>query len=142
MACSVLPDVHQTSTLTEAALLSGTPRKEHAKGARGGLLPTIGEFGLIVCKDLTSMLSMHRDAQAEVLAALREVYDGEYTRHVGTEGGRKLSWSGKVGLLAGCTETIDRPSWRHGRDGRAVHPVPARSTGPRAPVEARARRGG
>jgi hypothetical protein len=108
MACTVLPNVHQTSTLTAAALLSGTPKKERAKDARGGLLPTIGEFGLIVCKDLTSILSMRRDAQAEALGGLREVYDGEYTRHVGTDGGRKLSWSGKVGLLAGCTETIDR----------------------------------
>lgn len=50
---------------------------------------------------------MHRDQRAAVLAALREVYDGSWTRHVGTGGGRTLSWSGKVGLIAGCTPAID-----------------------------------
>ncbi len=45
-----------------------------------------------------------------MLAALREVYDGDWTRHVGTDGGRTLHWSGKVGLVAGCTPTIDRHS--------------------------------
>ncbi len=51
---------------------------------------------------------MNRDARAAVLAALREVYDGSWTRHVGTDGGRTLSWSGRVGLVAGVTPTIDR----------------------------------
>jgi hypothetical protein len=50
---------------------------------------------------------MHRDARAAVLSALREVYDGSWTRHVGTDGGRRLHWEGKVGMLAGCTPTID-----------------------------------
>src|SRR5262249_22743054 len=31
-----------------------------------------------------------------------------WTRHVGTDGGRTLHWTGKVGLVAGCTPTIDR----------------------------------
>lgn len=99
--------VHPTATLTVAALLSGTPKKEHENGAKGGLLRVIGDFGIIVLKDFTSVLSMHREARAEILAALREIYDGEWTRHVGTGGGRTLSWSGKVGLIAGCTGTID-----------------------------------
>ena len=104
---AALPDVHPTATLTEAALLSGTPKREHAAGSSGGLLRQIGDFGLIVCKDFGSVLSMHRDARAAVLAALREVYDGSWTRHVGTDGGRTLSWAGKVGLIAGCTPAID-----------------------------------
>jgi hypothetical protein len=107
-ACSALPDVHPAATVTEAALLSGTPKRETANDARGGLLPTIGDFGIIVCKDFGSVLSMNRDARASLLAALREVYDGAWTRHVGTDGGRTLSWAGKVGLVGGCTPTIDR----------------------------------
>ena len=51
---------------------------------------------------------MHRDARAQALAALREVYDGSWTRHVGTGGGQTLHWEGKVGLIAGVTPTIDR----------------------------------
>jgi DNA-binding transcriptional ArsR family regulator len=105
---SGLFDVYPTATLTEAALLSGTPNREKHQTAKGGLLREINQFGIIACKDFGSVLSMNRDARAAVLAALREVYDGSWTRHVGTDGGKTLSWSGKVGLLAGCTPTIDR----------------------------------
>ena len=94
--------------MTAASLLSGTPGKEREAGAKGGLLREIGGFGIIVCKDLGSVLSMNRDARAETLAALREIYDGSWTRHVGTGGGKTLHWTGKVGLVAGCTPTIDR----------------------------------
>jgi hypothetical protein len=103
-----LPDVHPAATMTEAALLSGTPAKQKADDARGGLLRVIGDHGIILCKDFGSVLSMNRDARAMVLAALREIYDGSWTRHVGTDGGRTLHWSGKVGLIAGCTPAIDR----------------------------------
>ena len=103
-----LPDVHPAATITEAALLSGSPKREHAEGAKGGLLRQIGDFGIILCKDFGSVLSMHRDGRAQVLAALREVYDGSWTRHVGTDGGKTLHWEGKVGLIAGVTPTIDR----------------------------------
>lgn len=107
-AVSHLKDAHQVGTLTEAALLSGTPKKEHADDSKGGLLRSIGARGVIVCKDFGSVLSMNRDARAHVLAALREVYDGSWTRHVGTDGGRMLHWEGQVGLVGGVTPTIDR----------------------------------
>jgi hypothetical protein len=68
--------VHPAVTITEAALLSGTPKKEMASGAKGGLLREIGPAGIIVAKDFGSVLSMHRGARSTVLAALREVYDG------------------------------------------------------------------
>jgi energy-coupling factor transporter ATP-binding protein EcfA2 len=107
-AITGLHDAHPTGTLTEASLLSGTPKKEHADSARGGLLRNIGDFGIIVAKDFGSVLSMNRDARAQLLAALREVYDRRWTRHVGTDGGRTLDWEGKVGLVGGVTPTIDR----------------------------------
>jgi hypothetical protein len=103
-----LDGVHLVATLTEAALLSGTPRKDAASDASGGLLREIGDAGLIVIKDFGSILSMHRDARASVLAALREVYDGNWTRLLGTDGGRRLHWEGRVGLLAGATTVLDQ----------------------------------
>jgi hypothetical protein len=90
-----------------AGLLSGVPKKQRAGGAKGGLLRQIGDFGIVVCKDFGSVLSMRPDAKAEVLAALREVYDGAWTRHLGSDGGRTLSWKGKVGLLFGSTGVYD-----------------------------------
>lgn len=100
-------DVRAAATLTEAALLSGTPKRDQASGAKGGLLREIGTFGIIVLKDFGSVLSMNRDTRGALLAALREVYDGSWTRHVGTDGGRVLSWEGKLALIAGCTPAID-----------------------------------
>jgi hypothetical protein len=43
-----------------------------------------------------------------LLAALREIYDGSWTRILGSDGGIIRSWKGKVGFLGGCTEVIDR----------------------------------
>ena len=100
--------VHPVASLTEPALLSGTARKDRDPSAKGGLLRVIGSRGIILCKDFGSVLSMHRDARAQVMAALREIYDGSWTRHLGVDGGRTLAWSGHVGLIAGCTPTIDR----------------------------------
>jgi DNA-binding transcriptional ArsR family regulator len=107
-AIGSLAHVHATATLTEAGLLSGTPKREKDKAASGGLLRTIGDFGIVLCKDFGSVLSLHHDARAQVLAALREVYDGSWTRVMGTDGGKTLHWEGKLGLIAGCTPTIDR----------------------------------
>lgn len=104
---TALDDVYRSGALTEASLLSGTPQRENARGAKGGLLREIGEFGILLHKDFGSVLSMQRDTRAGVLAALREIYDGSWTRHVGTDGGRTLHWSGKLGLIAGCTPEID-----------------------------------
>ncbi len=104
---TALSDVYMAATLTEASLLSGTPNRDKASGSKGGLLRVIGDFGILALKDFTSILSMNRDRRAELLAALREIFDGSWTRHVGTDGGKTLSWSGKLGLIGGCTAAID-----------------------------------
>jgi hypothetical protein len=103
-----LDRVFLVGTLTEAALLSGTPRKEKAAGASGGLLREIGEHGMIVLKDFGSILSMPSEPRSRVLGALREIYDGSWTRDVGADGGRRLHWEGRVGLLAGATTVLDQ----------------------------------
>jgi len=106
---AVLPDVVLESSITgPAALLSGTGKKERAKDATGGLLRKLpAGGGVLLLKDFTSIIDMHREARAEVLAALREVYDGRWDRSVGAEGGRTLTWTGHLGLVAGCTTAID-----------------------------------
>jgi IclR helix-turn-helix domain len=104
---SRLPHIVAAATLTPAGLLSGTPKKQRVKGAAGGLLQQLGDFGIIALKDFGSILSMRPDAKAEVLACLREVYDGAWTRHVGSDGGRTLHWHGKIGLIFASTSVID-----------------------------------
>jgi hypothetical protein len=106
-ATSMLPKVVQVATVTPAGLLSGVPKKQYDKGARGGLLRQIGDFGICILKDFGSVLAMHTETRAEVLAALREIYDGSWTRHVGSAGGMTLTWKGKLGLIFAATGVID-----------------------------------
>jgi hypothetical protein len=102
-----LPHTEMVGTVSVAGLLSGTPRRQQAAGAKGGLLQKIGAFGFLVLKDFGSILSMRSEAKAELLAALREVYDGKWSRTIGADGGRTLQWAGKIGLLFGCTRVYD-----------------------------------
>jgi hypothetical protein len=70
-----------TSTIaSEGALLSATPRRERYKNATGGLLRKIGDHGVLVVKDFTSILSADRNTRASVLAAIREIYDGRWEK--------------------------------------------------------------
>jgi hypothetical protein len=99
---------HITSTITsEGALLSATPAKEKTTGSTGGLLRKIGASGVLVIKDFTSVLSMNRDLRASVLAALREVYDGRWERNVGVDGGKSLTWEGRIVLIGAVTTAYD-----------------------------------
>lgn len=102
-----IPKLHMTSMLTEAGLLSGTAKKEVQKNATGGLLRKIGPEGILVAKDFTTVLSMHRDERGKVLAALRELYDGKWIRHLGTDGGKEIPWEGRLGFVGAVTEAID-----------------------------------
>ena len=98
-----------TSTISSAgALLSVTARKERADNATGGLLCKLGNRGLLVIKDVTSILSSDRNSRAEVLAALREVYDGRWSRNVGTDGGKTLDWTGRIICVDAVTTVWDR----------------------------------
>jgi hypothetical protein len=102
-----LPKVDLMTTASPAALLSGTPKKQMAHGAQGGLLRKVGAFGILILKDFTSVLGLHRDNLSEMLDALREIYDGKWVRHLGTDGGKTPKWEGKLGLIFGCTEAYD-----------------------------------
>ncbi|TDD35263.1 ArsR family transcriptional regulator [Actinomadura sp. KC06] len=91
----------------EAALLSGTSEKERSKDATGGLLRKVGPRGLLVIKDVTSIISMHRDTRASVMAALREVYDGRWDRDIGADGGKTLTWKGRLVVIGAVTTAWD-----------------------------------
>ena len=99
-ALSALPEYHAVSTFTEAGLISGS-----TDGTRG-LLLDLGESGLLVFKDLTTILSKHTSDRDGVLGCLREVYDGSYTRRLGNKGGQ-VTWEGHLGMIAAVTEMID-----------------------------------
>ncbi|MBA2769842.1 MAG: hypothetical protein H0U35_12090 [Sporichthyaceae bacterium] len=62
---------------------------------------------MLVLKDVTSIMSMGRDARASVLAALREVSDGYWERNLGVDGGQTLSWRGRCTLIGAVTTAWD-----------------------------------
>lgn len=100
---------HVVSTIaSQGALLSATSKREQTKDATGGLLRKIGDRGIIVIKDVTSILSMSGDQRAEVLGALREVYDGQWSRNVGTDGGQTLEWVGRLVTIGAVTTAWDK----------------------------------
>jgi hypothetical protein len=102
-----LPFVAVAEALTPAALLSGVSKKQAHKKATGGLLMQLGKFGVLAFKDFGTVLEMRVEARNEMLSALRRIFDGEYVRQVGTDGGLTLQWRGKVGVIFASTQAYD-----------------------------------
>lgn len=100
-AMTSAPAVTALSSLTPQTLLSGFERK----GEPASLLLQIGAFGILAFKDLTTVLTMHREARGQIIGQLREVADGKTEKSFGN--GLRLAWEGKIGFLAGVTPIID-----------------------------------
>jgi hypothetical protein len=99
---------HVTSTIaSEGALLSGTSAKNKSANATGGLLRKIGGRGVLVIKDVTSIISADRNVRSQVLAAIREIYDGRWDRNIGSDGGRTLTWTGRISVIGAVTTAWD-----------------------------------
>jgi len=101
-----IPQVHALSSLSKATLFSGyidskKPEKDHS------LLPRLTRAGVrvLLLKDFTTVLAMHRNDRGEILAQLREVFDGSFVKETGT--GREVVWEGHMGFVAGVTPAID-----------------------------------
>jgi predicted transcriptional regulator len=60
--------------------------------------------GVMVFKDFTSMISKNEQSRMTIMGQLREIYDGAYTKRTGN--GEDVLWSGKIGAIAGVTESI------------------------------------
>jgi len=95
---SALPDTYPLSDLTEKTLLSGF------EGGKHSLIYKLNGK-ILILKDFTTVISMRRERRAEILAQLREIYDGSIKKAFGT--GAVVDWKGKVGLMAGVTPVID-----------------------------------
>jgi hypothetical protein len=100
-ALTSAPGVWALSSLTPQTLISGFERK----GEPASLLLQIGAFGILAFKDLTTVLTMHREARGQIIGQLREVADGKTEKSFGN--GLRLEWEGKLGLVAGVTPVID-----------------------------------
>jgi hypothetical protein len=69
------------------------------------------------------VLSMHREARAQIIGQLREVFDGRTEKSFGN--GLRIEWEGKFGIVAGVTPIIARR--RRGLPGSCRAHPPAHS---------------
>lgn len=90
------------SNLTPATLVSGI---KHKKGEDPSLLLKL-DNKLAIIKDFTTILSMRSESQQEIIAQLREAYDGKYSKFFGN--GKEVNWNGKFGLIGACTSIYDK----------------------------------
>ena len=91
--------VTAVSTLTARTFVSGFK----AAGKDPSLLMQISR-GIITIKDMTSLLSEHKDDKAVIMGQLREIYDGKYNKKFGN--GEEVNWNGKITVIAGATYAI------------------------------------
>src|SRR5262249_45596581 len=56
---------------------------------------------------VTTILSSDRNTRGTVLAAIREIYDGKWERNVGSDGGRTLTWEGRIVVVGAVTTAWD-----------------------------------
>ena len=98
-AFRILTDIVEISTLTPNTFLSGMPGPNDAS-----LLPKLsGKVAMF--KDWTSIMSIQKDAQGEIMGQFREIWDGRMTKNFGN--GKNRSWEGKVSILAASTQAVD-----------------------------------
>ena len=92
--------VHNISDLTENSFASGFKKP----GKETSLLFRMQYGNVMVFKDFTSILSKRNETKTIIMSQLREIYDGQYTKLVGT--GDSIHWEGKLGAVAGVTQAV------------------------------------
>lgn len=108
MSLSGAACVEAVSTLTPRSLVSGW----NATGGGGdcSLLPKLHNKMLII-KDFTTILSMNRIDQEEIISILRDAYDGEFVKQFGN--GILRKYKSKFGMVAATTAEIEMFSEQH-----------------------------
>jgi hypothetical protein len=104
-----LPGLHFVDEVTDKTFLSGKvdqPRRKRQRPA--SYLHRIGEDGILVGADFSTLTSTDPKALGKILSQLRRIYDGNYSREFGTdENLEERAWKGRLTLLVGATRTVD-----------------------------------
>jgi hypothetical protein len=104
-----LPGVYFVDELTTKTFLSGKVDEAGKKRLRpASLLHRIGNDGVLVAPDF-STFTADPTALKTILAQLRRIYDGNYSREFGTdENPEERSWQGRLTFFAGAVPDVDR----------------------------------
>lgn len=88
-ALNKVPFATQISDLTPNTFLSGMK----VAGQETSLLKKLGNNFLVTMKDFTTMMSKDETAQGQIMAQMREIYDGYITKVTGN--GKEMKWGEK-----------------------------------------------
>ncbi|MGD0909136.1 MAG: hypothetical protein ABSA96_16260, partial [Candidatus Acidiferrales bacterium] len=104
-----LPGVHFVDELTTKTFLSGKVDERGKKRERpASWLHRIGDDGVLVAADFSTFTADPKALQV-ILAQLRRIYDGNYSREYGTdENIEERTWEGRLTLFAGAVPDIDK----------------------------------
>ena len=102
-----LPHVHFIDSVTPNTFISGQILEGQQGRQAPGLLDRIGQSGILVIADFSTVLSMPRDKRASILADMRRIFDGDLRKEYGTTEGSR-AWSGRITFLVGATPDVDR----------------------------------
>jgi len=104
-----LPGVHFVDEVTTNTFLSGKVDEKDSKRKKpASWLHRIGSDGVLIAADFSTFTSNPKTLQV-ILAQLRRIYDGNFSREFGTdENMEERSWHGRLTLLAGAVPDIDR----------------------------------
>lgn len=94
------PGTVSKSSLTSAALITGS---QFAGDTDPSLIAHLDQKILLV-KDFTTILNLHKEARDEIFGILRDAYDGTCEKHFGW-GARR--YESKFGIIAGVTHAIE-----------------------------------
>jgi hypothetical protein len=105
-----LPNVYLIDEVTPQTFISGKIDSDKQKRKRpASLLHRIGEQGIVVAADFSTVLTSDPRNRAKVFSQLRRIYDGHFHREFGSdENLDERDWKGRLTFLAGVTPEVDR----------------------------------
>lgn len=103
-----LPGVHFVDEVTASTFLSGKVDEKGRKRTKpASWLHRIGGDGVLIAADFSTFTANPKTLQT-ILAQLRRIYDGNFSREFGTdENPEERSWKGRLTLFAGAVPDID-----------------------------------
>lgn len=100
-----LPFSYSQDDLSSSTFLSGLAMGEKNQFS---LLHNIGtpqdRSGILLFPDFTTFMSKRAEEKEQVMGQLRRIYDGEFDRTIGNG---RLSWQGKVTIVAAATPQVE-----------------------------------
>ena len=85
-----LSSIHTLDEVTENTFISGmldknrTGKKPKPDQMPASLLNRIGDEGILIVPDFSTILAMNKNKQPVILSQLRRIYDGSFAREFGT----------------------------------------------------------